>query len=111
LTAQVLDASLVLKSENGSALDAPAKAAMLHGCGALSLFSPPRTPSYNGAIEAGIGSLKARTAAYAARHVRPGCCTWDDIAAARLDATATARPHGPNSPTPDEAWAALVSIP
>ena len=107
----VLGAPLVVKSDNGSPFGAPAVATLLHNFGILSLFSPPRTPGYNGAIEAGIGSLKARTAAHAARHGRPGCWTWDDVAAARLEANATARPRGLNGPTPDEAWEARASIP
>ena len=107
----VLGPPLVLKSDNGSAFGAPAVATLLHNFGVLTLFSPPHTPSYNGAIEAGIGSLKARTAAHAARHDRPGCWTWDDVAAARLEANATARPRGLTGPTPDEAWAAHASIP
>ena len=106
----VLGAPLVLKSDNGSAFGAPAVATLLHNFGVLCLFSPPHTPSYNGAVEAGIGSLKARTAAHAARHGRPGCWTWDDIAAARLEANATARPRGLNGPTPDEIWETRASI-
>jgi transposase InsO family protein len=106
----VLGAPLVLKSDNGSAFGAPAVATLLHNFGVLSLFSPPYTPSYNGAIEAGIGSLKDRTEAHAARHGRPGQWTWDDVAAARLEANATARPRGPVGPTPDQAWAARPSL-
>jgi transposase InsO family protein len=101
---------LVMKSDNGSAFGAPAVATVLHDFGVLSLFSPPHTPSYNGAIEAGIGALKARTEAHAARHGRPGHWSWDDVAAARLEANATARPHGPSGPTPDDSWAAHASI-
>jgi transposase InsO family protein len=101
---------LVVKSDNGSAFGAPAVAALLHHFGVLGLFSPPHTPSYNGAIEAGIGSLQDRTAAHAARRGRPGCWTWDDVAAARLEANATARPRGPSGPTPDEAWAGRAAI-
>jgi transposase InsO family protein len=107
----VLGAPLVLKSDNGSAFAAPAVATLLHNFGVLSLFSPPHTPSYNGSIEAGIGALKARTAAHAARHGRPGYWTWDDVAAARLEANATARPNGQQGPTPDEAWTARAAIP
>jgi transposase InsO family protein len=106
----VLGAPLVLKSDNGSAFGAPAVTTLLRNFGVVSLFSPPHTPSYNGAIEAGIGSLKERTEAHAARHGRPGHWTWDDVAAARLEANATARPHGPAGPTPDEAWAARPSL-
>jgi hypothetical protein len=105
-----LGSPLVLKSDNGSAFGAPVVANLLHNFGVLSLFSPPCTPSYNGSIEAGIASLKARTAAHSARHGRPECWTWDDVAAARLEANASARPRGLNGPTPDEIWAARASI-
>jgi transposase InsO family protein len=101
---------LVVKSDNGSAFGAPAVAAVLHNFGVLTLFSPPHTPSYNGSIEAGIGALKLRTDAHAARHGRPGHWTWDDAAAACLEANATARPHGPSGPTPDALWQARASI-
>ena len=107
----VVGPPLVVKSDNGSAFGAPAVATLLHNFGLLSLFSPPHTPNYNGAIEAGIGSLKARTAAHAARYGRSGWWTWDDVAAARLEANANARPRGLTGPTPDEAWAARASIP
>jgi hypothetical protein len=70
----------------------------------IPLFSPPRTPGYNGAIEAGIGSLKTRTQTHAARYGRPGWWTWDDVEAARAEANATARPRGPSGPTPDASW-------
>jgi transposase InsO family protein len=97
-------APLVLKSDNGSAFGADALLAFLHQAGVFPLFSPPYTPSYNGAIEAGIGSLKTRTDMHAARHGRPGQWTWDGVAAARHEANATARPHGETGPTPDQLW-------
>jgi transposase InsO family protein len=103
-------APLVVKSDNGSTFGAPAVATLLHDFGVLSLFSPRHTPSYNGSIEAGIRSLKERTEAHAARHGHPGSWNWDDVAAARAEANATARPHGINRPTPDEAWAARASL-
>ena len=74
------------------------------------LFSPPGVPRYNGAIEAGIGSLKTRTEQHAARHGRPGQWNCDDVAAARLEANATVRPRGPSGPSPDELWAARSPI-
>jgi hypothetical protein len=77
---------------------------LLHQAGVYPLFSPPLWPRYNGAIEAGISSLKMRTEQHASRHGRPGQWSWDDVAAARLEANATARPHGATGPTPDEAW-------
>jgi hypothetical protein len=101
---------LVVKSDNGSAFGAPAVATLLENFAVLPLFSPPHTPSYNGAVEAGIGGLKMRTEAHAARHGRPGFWTFDDVAAARREANATARPRGPNGPTPDEAWAARTRL-
>jgi transposase InsO family protein len=101
---------LILKSDNGSVFGAPAIETLLRDFAVLPLFSPPGTPSYNGAIEAGIGSLKVRSEAHAARHGRPGCWTFDDVAAARLEANATARPRGRHGHTPDEAWAVRPSI-
>jgi putative transposase len=98
-------APLVLKSDNGSTFDAEATLALLYQHGVIPLFSPPYWPRYNGAIEAGIGSLKTRTAQHAARHDRPVHWTCDDVAAAHAEANATARPHGPTGPTPDQAWA------
>jgi transposase InsO family protein len=97
-------APLVLKSDNGSPFSADDTLALVHRAGVIPLFSPPYTPRYNGAIEAGIGSLKTRTEQQATRHGRPGHWTWDDVAAARLEANATARPRGPRGPSPDDAW-------
>src|SRR5262249_35670091 len=42
------------------------------------LFSPPATPSYNGACEAGVGSIKTRTHHEAARRGRAQLWTCDD---------------------------------
>ena len=74
---------LVLKDDNGSGFIALRVQEVLARYGVLALFSPPRTPSYNGACEAGIGALKARAHALAARRGRPGYLLWDDIEAAR----------------------------
>lgn len=48
----------------------------------------------------------ARVAAarHATRQGHPGYWTADDTAAAQHEANATARPRGPDGPTPDEAW-------
>lgn len=97
-------APLVLKSDNGSAFVAEATAALLEGARVVALFSPPYYPEYNGAIEAGIGSLATRTERHAAGHGRAGGWSSDDAAAAQAEANATARPRGPNGPTPDQAW-------
>jgi len=61
----------------------------LQEAGVMPLYSPPHWPSYNGAIEAGIGSLKWRTQQQAARHGRVALWTWDDVEAARCEANAT----------------------
>ena len=98
-------APLVLKSDNGSAFTAELTRALLHQPGVVPLFSPPYWPRYNGAAEAGIGSLKSRTQYHAARHDRPAQWTCDDVAAAQAEANATARPHGPTGPTPEQSWA------
>lgn len=98
-------APLVLKSDNGSPFAAAAVRQLTRDFGVRMLFSPPACPRYNGTIEAGIGALKTRTEQHAARHGRAGQWTFDDLAAARLEANATARPHGPGGPTPDQTWA------
>jgi len=101
---------LVVKSDNGSAFIADAVRELSKTFAANILFSPPRRPSYNGSIEAGIGSLKSRTEQCAARHGRPGYWTWDDAEAARLEANATSRPQGPLGPSPDILWAGRQPI-
>jgi transposase InsO family protein len=94
-------APLVLKSDNGSAFIAGALRKLCQRFGVKNLFSPPRTPSYNGAIEATIGSLKTRTERHAAHDGRPGYWTTADCDAARHEANTLDRPRGPS---PDQAW-------
>ncbi|MCI0657638.1 MAG: hypothetical protein L0170_11285, partial [Acidobacteria bacterium] len=74
---------LVLKMDNGSAFISHETRRFLQQAGVLALYSPPETPSYNGSIEAGIGSLEVRVFYESARHDRPGQWTCDDLAAAR----------------------------
>ena len=76
---------------------------MLKAEGIWLLLSPPGTPEYNGACEAGIGSLMTRANHESFRNDRPGEWTCDDIEGARLMANQTARPQGHMGPTPDEA--------
>ena len=99
-------APLVLKADNGSPFRAALMQAFLEVCGVIPLYSPPRMPRYNGAIEAGIGSLKTRTEEHATWQGHAAEWTCDDVEAARAEANATARPRGPSKPTPDEAWQA-----
>jgi len=97
-------APLVLKTDNGSPFCAGAALDFLRSWGAIPLFSPPYWPRYNGAIEAGIGSLKTRTEQHATRNGRSTCWSWSDAHAAQAEANATARPKGPTGPTADELW-------
>ncbi len=97
-------APLVLKMDNGSAFISHRTRALLREAGVLALYSPPETPSYNGSIEAGIGSLEVRAFYAFARHARPGQWTSDDLSAARRQANETGRPWGEDSPTPEVAW-------
>jgi transposase InsO family protein len=97
---------LVLKCDNGSAFTADDTRLFLDRSNVLPLFSPPYTPSYNGACEAGIGALKTRTHHIAALADRPGLWTADDIEAARRMANELNYPNGSNSATPDQLWTA-----
>jgi transposase InsO family protein len=97
-------APFVLKADNGSPFRSEEVAGLLDAKCVTPLFSPVRLPRYNGACEAGNGSLKTRTHFEAARHGRPGDWTTDDCEAARLQANETARPWGAKGPTPDQAW-------
>src|SRR5262249_30272710 len=98
-------APLVLKSDNGSAFIADRTQTLLTDWLVWHLRSPPDLPEYNGACEAGIGSVKTRTHHQAARWGRRGAWTSDDAEAARLQANETARPSGYHGPTPDQTWA------
>jgi transposase InsO family protein len=99
-------APLVLKSDNGSAFRAEQTIQFLEAAGVIPLFSPPHWPRYNGAIEAGICSLKMRTNLHAARQGRT-VWTFDDMSAASHEANVLARYHGR---TPFEAWSSRAAI-
>lgn len=103
-------APLVLKNDGGSELNGAEVEAVLEKYRVAHLCSPGYYPRYNGAIEAGIGSLKTHVWHEAARHGRPGHWTCDDLEAARLKANETSRPRGPHGPSPDDLWAARTPI-
>jgi transposase InsO family protein len=101
---------LVLKSDNGSHFTDATVRRLLEEAKVIHLLSPPRTPWYNGANEAGIGSLKTRTLAIAATFGRPEAWTSDDVEAARVEANEQARPWGRTGPVPTELWEARSPI-
>jgi transposase InsO family protein len=94
----------VMKTDNGSAFIADTLARFLGRWQVLRLFSPPRTPTYNGSIEASIGSLKTRCERQAAQRGHPGRWTGAIVEAARQEANATARPRRLHGATPDDVW-------
>lgn len=70
---------LVLKADNGSAFIAGDFRELCKEWGVEILWSPPRTPSYNGAIEASIRWMKERTAHVATEAGRPGEWIREDL--------------------------------
>jgi hypothetical protein len=100
----IYGAPLVLKMDNGSPFVAAATQALLAAWQVVPLFSPPGWPAYHGAIEAGIGALKARTHAQAACHGHPEVWLGADLDAARATANELGRPHGARGPTPAQRW-------
>jgi transposase InsO family protein len=98
---------LVMKWDNGSAFRAEAIKALLEETGVIPLYSPPQWPRYNGAIEAGIGSLKTRTELHAARQGNPSAWTSDDLAAAVFEANSLVRYRGRR---PADVWSERTPI-
>jgi hypothetical protein len=95
-------APLVIKSDCG--FDAWKVKTLMKQNSVTHLLSPPHFPRYNGAIEAGIGSLKTRAHYQSARRGTPGEWNCDDVEAARLQANETARPWGHDAPAPESHW-------
>lgn len=112
LTALVLEHGqpLVLKADNGSNLICEEAQTPMRAGGVVLLRSPPATPSYNGACEAGIGSLATRTHHEASRHGRPGRWSSDDVEAARRQANELTRHEHFAGQTAADVWAARAAI-
>ena len=100
---------LVLKADNGSSFIAGDFLDLLVQFDVRILFSPPITPQYNGAVEAGNGSLKAHACIEALRHGH-GVPTCDDLEAACITTNHFAHPWGDPGPTPEERWQARSPI-
>jgi transposase InsO family protein len=77
-------APLVLKADNGGAFIADETVALLAAHRVALLRSPAYTPTYNGACEAGNGTIKHLAHQLACRHDRPEHWTCDDLEGARL---------------------------
>ena len=101
---------LVLKQDNGSGFIAEATLELCRKYGVLVLFSPPYYPRYNGACEAGVGSIKRRATCIAAGAGRPGAWTSDDVEAARLQANQCVRLGGSHGPSPEDLWCSRSPI-
>ncbi len=87
-------APLVMKSDNGSGFIAEETQGVLAHHGVIQLLSPPALPQYNGSIEAGNGSMRARTDWKAALSGRHEEWTVEDLDAARNDANEMPRGLG-----------------
>ena len=103
-------APLVLKMDNGAPFVAAALQGLLAQWQVVPLYSPARRPQYNGAIEAGIGALKARTHYQAAWEGHPGAWTLANTEAAREQANTLGRPWGAHGPTPAARWAERQAV-
>ena len=90
-----------LKRDNGGSLCGWEVGLVLAGHGILALSSPPACPGYNGACEAGIGSLKVRAHHLAAAAGRGGSWSCDDVEAARIARNADVRENGLSA---DDIW-------
>ena len=99
-------APLVLKSDNGSAYIAERTRETLALAGVKHLYSPARTPSYNGSCEAGNTGLEARIAHQAYAAGRPWCWRSEDVRRAVEQGNRLLRPWGPTGRTPAEVWTA-----
>jgi len=87
-------APAVLKSDNGKSLRCGAVSLVLALHGILALPSPPRTPGYNGACEAGIGSFKVHVHHIAAASGRAAAWTCDDVLEAQRAVNTRVRENG-----------------
>jgi len=101
---------LILKVDGGSEFKTELFLGLMSRFGVTRLLSPEYYPRYNGAIEAGIATLKTHAWYEAAKNGRMGTWTCDDVEAGRLKANEISRPQGPGGPSPDMLWERRPSI-
>lgn len=101
---------LVIKLDNGPAMRSEELKRWASQHGILLLYSPPGTPEYNGAAEAGIGSIATRTFHRAARNGRPARWTCDDVFAAMHEANDTQRTWDAEGASPTDRWESRMAI-
>jgi hypothetical protein len=99
------DTSRFISDDEASNSARQALALLLDRYRVFHLLSPPYTPEYNAAIEAGIGSFQTRTHHEAARHGHEDQWNCDNVEAGLLQANELSRPWGHTANTPDIAWA------
>jgi transposase InsO family protein len=97
-------APLVLKLDNDGTFRGGELRSWSWKHGVELLFSPARTPSYNGAAECGIGSLKTKSHYISALNDRVGEWTCDDVEQAKRQMNRLGRPRGVDGPCPKELW-------
>lgn len=95
---------LVLKSDNGSAFIAHRTRETMLAAVVAQLFSPPKRPEYNGALERSNGMLKTYTHQHAIHQGHPFRWTSGDLEHARQLANTISRPWGHRGSTPQQAW-------
>ena len=101
---------LILKMDNGSGFVAELTEQLLKEYGVLALYSPPGTPAYNGACEAGIGSAKRAAADIAWLEGHDGPPDEQHLSEAAAVLNAMPRGRAAASACPDSLWARRESI-
>lgn len=95
---------LVLKMDNGPGFIANETGRLLEVFGVLALYSPRRTPAYNGACERGIGTLKDTAADVATLAGEPGAPTSEHLQKAVRILNATPRGRALDALSPQDLW-------
>jgi transposase InsO family protein len=105
---RTLGAPLAIKTDNGSEFTGVGSSDLHPLWGVEQLLSPPYTPQYNGACEAGHGSIRYRADMLARRDGRPGDWSLDHLEGART--WANDLPRIPQGQTPQQIFASRAPI-